>query len=396
MKNNFKLLVITPTLSDYALAGSFRLIQILSYFLDKQFFITVYTSDLNVSNVLCQEKYRDFIKITIIENKNQKIIFNKVTNRLFGIPDSLMFWCNKVKKEIIKNQANDDFDAIFTSSPPHSLQVVGMQISKRLQIPHFTDFRDDWMGSHRLWHLTQLHRYLSQQAEKSVLENSTLITHAIPFVAEEWKEKYQKLADKIFSLTNGYPSDILEYKDNNRTIKYQKNTIVYFGGNYNGFVVEKFIELRDELIRLELSKNWMIVTGGPFDIPYHNDEVWIHYGHVPQNQVHDYIYNANVHISLLPPGDLFPSRTIPLKLYTQVTTCGACVFIGNEGATTELFKDIDGVYFFGNNGWSKLAEWIKENQTKLQTRTFNRTNINRFNYDNICKKLLEYMCEKLD
>lgn len=388
-----KLLVITPTLSDKGLAASYRLIHLLVYFLRQGIFITIYTSDSDLSNNLSQ--YRNYLKVKVIKISKNSSILEKVRSRLFGIPDSIIFWGNRVKEDILKINNCHSFDAIFVSSPPHSLQVVGENIANKLDIPNFTDFRDDWIGSHRLKHLTPFHKYLSKKAEYSVFKHSKLITQAIPLVTREWKSKFPEFAEKIYTLTNGYPNEILEYKESIKTVKYPQKAIVYFGGAYNSFVVNQFRYLRRELIRLGLSKKWMIVTGGPFEIPFKNDDIWIHYGNVPQYQVYDYLYNATIHISLLPPGDLFPSRTIPVKLYTQITTNGTCVFIGNNGAVNEVSKNIEGIYFLGENGWERLALWIKENENMLINNKYDRNNIERFNYDYIGKKLLELMLNKL-
>ncbi len=392
MKKSKRLLVICPTLSDKGLAASFRLIHLLDHFLSEGVYITAYVLDSDISSVLKNVKYGKHLAIHTVYQRNG--IYYKIRNRLFGVPDSMIFWGNKAKQEVLRSYKPDSFDAVFTSSPPHSLQVVGMKISKAFNIPHFTDFRDDWMDSHRLRHMTPLHRYLSKKAEYNVLEHSALITHAIPFVAESWKIKYKRFSEKIHSLTNGYPNSVLNYKTNNKTISYPKNTIVYLGGAYGNFVIEKFTKLREELIKSGLSEKWMIITGGPFEIPFKEDEVWVHYGNVSQDKVYNYLYNGNIHISLLPPGDLRPSRTIPLKLYTQITTKGVCVFIGNEGATTDLFKNIEGVYFFDNNGWDKLIPFIQNDEQKF-TKEYKRENIDVFNYKLISKKLLAYIDKEL-
>lgn len=376
-----KLLVVCPTLSDNALAASFRLIHLLRHFLENGVIVKVYLHDSEISKSLKEFQKQNLLEVKIIPLKQN--IVRRIINKTIGVPDSLISWGNEVKSNVFENESSNNYDAILTSSPPHSLQVIGMKISKKLNIKHFTDFRDDWMGSHRLVHLTPLHAYLSQKFERLVLENSTVISHAIPFVANEWMEKYPKLRNKIHPLSNGFSKDTLNYKENDKTVKYNKNVIAYFGGNYNNFVTEKLSQLRQELIDSKLSGKWMIVSGGPFEIPYSDDDVWKHFGNIPQNEVYNYMYNSNIHISLLPPGDLFPSRTIPLKLYTQITTKGACVFIGNNGATSELFKDVEDVYFLGASGWETLINWIKENETDILSRNIQRANIDRFSYESI-------------
>ena len=395
MKNSIRLLIVCPTLSDNGLAASFRLIHLIDYWLSQQVNVIVYVADDDISYLLKNHTNYKYLKIHVVRNNSQNNLFYKIKNRLFGIPDSLIFWANKVKKEIFQTYQSDSFDAVFISSPPHSLQVIGMQIAKYFNIVHFTDFRDDWMGSHRLKHIKLLHKYLTGKIEKEVLKNSALISHAIPFVAKEWKKTFKKYDYKIFPLSNGYPNYILHYVPNSNTIEYPKSTIVYFGGAYNNFVVEQFTKLRNELIESGLSERWMIVTGGPFEIPFANDSVWIHYGNIPQDRVYDYIYNGTIHISLLPPGDLLPSRTIPLKLYTQLTTKGKCVFIGNKGATTELFKDVEGICFFDKDGWNNLIPWIKENEKGLLSEKYVRKNIDKFNYLKISKELLHLMSMSL-
>jgi hypothetical protein len=380
-----KILVVCPTLSDSALSASFRLIHLLDNFLKNQVYLTIYVSDPDISELLKNDKYNKYLDINIVRNTGKNHLYYRLFTRLFGVPDSLVFWGRKVKKIIFKQYGRYCFDAVFTSSPPHSLQVVGMEISKKYDIPHFSDFRDDWMGSHRLKHVTPLHSYLSTKNEMAVLQNSKLITHAIPFVAKEWKIKFAHLSEKIYPISNGYPDSIAE---NIKPIIYPKNTIVYFGGDYDGFVIKKLLKIRNELIQSGLSETWMIVTGGPFDIPFENDETWVHYGNVPQHDVYNYLCNGTIHISLLPPGDLLPSRTIPLKLYTQVTTNGSCVFIGNEGATTELFKDVYGVYFMGKEGWENLVSMIENDEHMLFTTKYRRINIERFNYKILANNLL--------
>jgi hypothetical protein len=86
-----RLLIICPTLSDNGLSASFRLIHLINSFLENKILVTVYLHDSEISQELEKHLNSNELDINIVKiSKNN--IFKKIVFRLFGIPDSMIFW----------------------------------------------------------------------------------------------------------------------------------------------------------------------------------------------------------------------------------------------------------------------------------------------------------------
>jgi len=62
----------------------------------------------------------------------------------FFIPDARRGWNKYAYREAIKVIKNNKIDAIITSSPPHSTQLVGLKLKNKYNIPWVADLRDPW------------------------------------------------------------------------------------------------------------------------------------------------------------------------------------------------------------------------------------------------------------
>tara|TARA_R110002073_G_scaffold72537_1_gene177591 strand:- start:615738 stop:616916 length:1179 start_codon:yes stop_codon:yes gene_type:complete len=376
-----KFIVVAPNISSKGLASSYRISLIIEFLLKKGHEITLFTAVHPIKPEL--EKYEN-LNVHYIRNNRDNNYFYKVISKLFSVPDPMIFWCLKVCSRILKNRKTyREFDYSFYSSPPHSLHVIGLLLKTLLKVPFISDFRDDWMGSHRLSHLTIVHKYLSSKIEAKVVNQSRAVFNAIPIVSKDLKLKYPKYSHKIFTATNGFDNAFKErLLDTSFGEKYNQNTIVYCGGGYKGFINEKFNNLASGLIALGLDSKWKIVSAGPgIEVDESNKGVWKHHGLVSPQKVEELIVNASVHLSILPEGDLINSRTIPLKMYSQVITQGSILFIGNKGVTNDVFKDLPGIFFLGYNAWENLSDFIKMNEEKLEEKHLR--NVDKFNFQNI-------------
>ncbi len=382
-----KIIIVAPNVSLGGLASSFRISIIIRAFLEKGYEITLYTSKYPIKTEL---KAYSKLNVIYVKNRRNNNFLIKAFSKVFGLPDPMMFWGVKVASKIIYNRAcYNDYDFSFYSSPPHSLQVIGLITKKILKLPFICDFRDDWMGSHRLSHFTVIHKSLSSKIESKVISEASAIFNAIPKVGEYLKLKYPNCRDKIFIATNGYDNAFKKKLTNGSFgLNYDYHTVVYCGGGYKGFISEKFNQLAHDLITLKLVDRWRIISAGPgIKVKESNKIIWKHYGLIEPNKVEELIANATVHLSILPKGDLMDSRTIPLKMYSQVLTKGTIIFIGNEGATNEVFKDLPGIFFFGNASWRNLGEFICKNELKLKEK-YSRS-VDRFNFNNIMTEYID-------
>jgi glycosyltransferase involved in cell wall biosynthesis len=94
------------------------------------------------------------------------------------IPDARKGWKNFLIKEGLKIIANEKPDVIFSTSPPHSLQLGAMALAKKSGIPWVCDLRDPWAEAY--WETqmpkTPISRKKNLQLEYKVLNTASHIT----------------------------------------------------------------------------------------------------------------------------------------------------------------------------------------------------------------------------
>jgi glycosyltransferase involved in cell wall biosynthesis len=100
-------------------------------------------------------------------------------------------------------------DAVFTSSPPHCVHLLGLYLKWKYRIPWLADFRDPWVtdgesngrslpsGWHAYW-------------ERRVMRQADVIIANTPLAAKVLTAAFPAEADKIVSVTNGFDPDCFE------------------------------------------------------------------------------------------------------------------------------------------------------------------------------------------
>jgi glycosyltransferase involved in cell wall biosynthesis len=110
--------------------------------------------------------------------------------------------------------------AIICSTPPHSLQLSAMYLSKKWSIPWVADFRDPWTDIFYYQNIDRMSisKSADESIEKRVLKNSSSVVTVSKSIMEKLSEKSEK--SKIQVLYNGYDAFDFEsetihtYRDN--------------------------------------------------------------------------------------------------------------------------------------------------------------------------------------
>jgi glycosyltransferase involved in cell wall biosynthesis len=103
--------------------------------------------------------------------------------------------------------AGEQFDAVLTSSPPHSTQLIGLALQKKHGLRWFADLRDPWTD---IYYTKDLHRtapaaWLDAHYERQVLTRADAVLVTSPETERLFRRKLPDLAkDKIVVLPNGY------------------------------------------------------------------------------------------------------------------------------------------------------------------------------------------------
>lgn len=141
----------------------------------------------------------------------------------FFIPDARVFWVRPSVKILKKYLAENHFDAVVTTGPPHSVHLIGLKLKREFpDLKWIADFRDPWTEISYYKHLKltkaadSKHRNLEQQ----VFQNAD-ITLATSYVDAE---NFRKKGANAFCITNGF-----DHFETAEKVKSNKFTLSYVG-----------------------------------------------------------------------------------------------------------------------------------------------------------------------
>ena len=130
-----------------------------------------------------------------------------VRGNLF-IPDPRRGWNRHALAAVEKLlAAGEQFDAVLTSSPPHSTQLIGLELQRRHGLRWLADLRDPWTDIYyyKDLHHTPLAAWLDRRYERQVLTRADAVLVTSPETKRLFLAKLPELpAAKFHVLPNGY------------------------------------------------------------------------------------------------------------------------------------------------------------------------------------------------
>lgn len=147
------------------------------------------------------------------------------------VPDQSMGWIPFAAMAAWRWARRDRFDAIYTTSFPHSAHVAGSLVAPRLGLPWLADFRDIWIGNADLIRpATRLHLAAHRRLESRVVHLADRVLSATAPITGDFRSRYTDLPPEHFgTLTNGY--DPADYPAPDPNPAYDKShfTLTYAG-----------------------------------------------------------------------------------------------------------------------------------------------------------------------
>ena len=123
------------------------------------------------------------------------------------IPDARKFWVKPSVKYLAAYIREQHIETIITTSPPHSVHLIGYQLKKQLPyLQWISDFRDPWttIGYYKDLRLTRWADARQHYWEKEVLQHSDLV---ITTSFKTQKDFQQLTNTPIQVITNGYDQE---------------------------------------------------------------------------------------------------------------------------------------------------------------------------------------------
>jgi len=120
----------------------------------------------------------------------------------FFIPDARKFWINPSVRYLKKYLKENPVDAIITTGPPHSLNIIGLKLKRKTGLPWIADFRDPWTEIDYFHHLpfTNRAKRKHERLESEVVREAdkTLV------IGRTMKDSFDKFSKNVEVITNGY------------------------------------------------------------------------------------------------------------------------------------------------------------------------------------------------
>jgi len=308
------------------------------------------------------------------------------------IPDPRLFWIKPAVNFLAEICEQNDFKAIITTGPPHSMHLIGRNLKRKTGIPWLADFRDPWSNWEFLdtLKLSQFARNKHQKLEASVFEEAdSLVT-----ISPTFKNEMQGIGAKnVQVVLNGYdPADIPESLS---PPLYQMTVleIVYSGvidgirdpfpflialktvfGETTGKVRLTFVGRVNESIKnLVAQDNWF---NAHVELP----------GYVSHKEVFSYYEKAQLLLLIL-TNTKNAKGNIPGKLFEYMATGREILALGDPmGDTASIIEASGAGKVFAHQDEDGLVQFLRDLE-KREAPGLIRADIQKYSRKNITQQL---------
>lgn len=362
-------LIITASFSRNKLAESERVYYLVKTLLKFGVAVTVLTSK-------CSDNYKLSGNITVIDEIPEPLFKLGFLNRVISpIADGLLptFF---LKRKVLENSIQGNFDMVISSSPPHSIHYIGFILSRKLNAPFVVDLRDAWKHNKLVKYGTVIHRYLSNWIYRKILNKADTIIANTPAL----KELIIKdgFSSEVLSVPNGYPRDSFNNISSNTTVpKHQKLKILYSGGHYGGKAIDIISKLlpKNNLYTVDfLGEAFTPVRGCNY------------IGKVSSHEVPPILLSYDVLIIYMPPKEKASARVL-LKAYGYAKSGKDIIYVGPKNATYDLLNSMSNVYHVDEKDMEFFSELLEKLDTNRSSQGINEVDFSfEFNFENLIKR----------
>lgn len=124
------------------------------------------------------------------------------------IPDKAVRWNRRAIAEFEREHSTEPFQAILTTSPPHSTHLIGLELRRRHHVPWVVDFRDGWSGNPLYdWRLPPFRRMVRGLQDRVLAHADAVIATTAPIMGTLGNPKHGRV------VANGFdPADLAGLK----------------------------------------------------------------------------------------------------------------------------------------------------------------------------------------
>ncbi|OYT16060.1 MAG: hypothetical protein B7C24_09780 [Bacteroidetes bacterium 4572_77] len=182
-------------------------------------------------------------------SKSAKEKLAEFVRATFFIPDARMFWRFNAIKEGVELIKKYNIDAIYSSSPPYTCEIIGRGIKRKTGLPWVAGPRDPWTGYISAPDRPAISEKIDKALERSVWKEADAVEVAWPGIIEDAIRKYpelEKKRDKFFHNPNGF--DLDDYPDMEASHN-ERFTLTYTGSLFGKASPRAIITAIEKLVK---------------------------------------------------------------------------------------------------------------------------------------------------
>ncbi len=195
-----------------------------------------------------------------LEQQNKNNILHRMANFIRGnlfIPDPRRGWNIKTYKKAVELIKELEIDTVITTSPPHSTQLIGLKLKKRLKIKWIADLRDPWTDIYyysQFMH-TPIAKAIDKNYERNVLEKADHIIVVSKGMKKGFFSKTDiNISRKITVIPNGF--DLEDFQINEAIDADKYFNILYTGTITSlygvGILIDALSEIKEQNPQIRL------------------------------------------------------------------------------------------------------------------------------------------------
>jgi len=323
------------------------------------------------------------------DNSFKGILFRFLRGNFF-IPDPRKGWNRFALHKAVEIIEKEHITCIVTTSPPHSTQLTGLKIKKRLPgVKWVADFRDPWTDIYyyEQFYPTFISRNVDKWYEKRVLKNCDKLITVSESLKESLSLKVKGTKLKTEVITNGFDeSDFNEIT----TVIPSLFTITYVGTLSEAYPIDGLIDVLSEIQKR--NKHFLLRFVGLVPENYHKkimDKLKAGSVEIVPYTIHSeaisYMLNTSLLLLIIP--DHKSNRAIITgKFFEYLASKKPILCLGPE--------DGDAAGIIADNGLGKCFSYYDKTKIKnfvlaeMEEPTLISKNIEKFSHKNLAKKLV--------
>lgn len=168
-------------------------------------------------------------------------------SRLMRLPDSKIFWSKKAIESAEKIVREKSINYLITTSPPPSVNYIGLNLKSKFDLKWLADFRDPWF-SDDLPPLTPFHSLSKNKLERSIMQNADIVTVVTHTHLQYLKHRFPEIPERFYHVPNGYDTEDLDSIEQSFP---DKLVITHCGTLCSKFSVTAFFDTMLDLIDMD-------------------------------------------------------------------------------------------------------------------------------------------------